>query len=575
MKNTKKKKQSKKLTEEQIIKRKDTKFRGDIKRVFTTAGFEYIKTIYKETKIGNRTVEFDAIYFYENILLICEDTGSKKTDKDHIRNKKEAFDEVESHKKEFFNWLITEFPDHKISLEKYNEEEYKIFNLYFSQTELNLTSDEIEMYSTIKFVDYKALNYFLRMGQCIKCSSKYEIFRFLGINKNCIGLSTSESSRRSLKAPIIYPKRSTGLTNDVRVVSFMMSAESLLSTCYVLRKDNWEDSIWLYQRLIDKDKIKKIRTFLANKGEAFYNNIIVALPDNITFRDDRGNTISINKIGDYEKCELEIPDEMNSIGIIDGQHRIFAHYEGNETDKLEKEIAPLRNQLHLLVTGLIFPETMSEAKRTQIQSEIFLDINSNSKPVQADVLLHIEMLKNPFSDIGLARQVIEKLNKKHPFLNMFEMSSLDGTKIKIASIVKFALRYLVTTKPVENKVSFYTYWNGDKTAFEKEDKKALKDYLEFCVNNLSTYFCAIKKNFSNDWGNEESKLLSVISINGFIIAYNRQLKTNKIKDFAFFDQIFKKLKMDFSKDNFIYTSSQYRKMSDQIIKEAFDLTLDE
>ena len=46
----------------------------------------------------------------------------------------------------------------------------------------------------------------------------------------------------------------------------MMSAEDLLNTCYVLRKDNWSESIWLYQRLIEKGKIKNIRNFLASKG---------------------------------------------------------------------------------------------------------------------------------------------------------------------------------------------------------------------------------------------------------------------------------------------------------------------
>ena len=55
---------------------------------------------------------------------------------------------------------------------------------------------------------------------------------------------------------------------------------------------------------------------------------------------------------------------------------------------------------------------MKEPERKQIQSQIFLDINDNTKKVAPNVLTHIEMVKDPFSDIGLARRVIERLNKK-------------------------------------------------------------------------------------------------------------------------------------------------------------------
>jgi DGQHR domain-containing protein len=569
------KKKKKELTDEQIIKRRDVAFQRKIKTIFVNAGFEHLNTRNEETTIGNRVMEIDSVYFYENILLICEDTGATNDIKKHIRNKNEVFDEIAKNKKQFLEWLVDCFPDYEEKLKKYDEKEYKFFNLYFYQFELNLTADELSMYSNIKFVDIKSLNYFHRMYQCIRLSSRYEIFRFLGLKKSDIGLVTNEGSKKTLQAPIIYPEKTTGINNGIRVVSFMMSAESLLNTCYVLRKDNWQDSIWLYQRLIEKEKIKKIRNFLAKKGESFYNNIIVALPNNVRFKDLEGNSITVDKIGDFEKCELEIPDEWNSICVIDGQHRIFAHYEGNANDKSEKRIADLRKQLHLLVTGLIFPSEMSNIEKTKIQSEIFLDINSNSKPVKTDILLHIEMLKNPYSDIGLARQVIERLNKERPFQNMFEMSSLDTKKIKIASIIKFALRYLVTTNPLNNKQSFYLYWNGDKEAFANQDERALEDYLNFCSKSLCLYFSAIKTNFLEYWKNPDSKLLSAISINGFIIAYTRQLKANGIKDIDFYNSKLSKLEINFSKEKFMYTSSQYRKLSDEIIEKAFDIKTDD
>lgn len=563
---------SRKLTEEQLSKRKEAAFRRKIRNTFTSAGFEYLSTMNKHIKIGHRVVELDYVFFYENIMIICEDTCASGKDKDHIRKKNEAFGEINSNFSCFLQWLIETFSEKTSSLQKYREERIQVFYLYISQNELDLTEDEQAMYMNIIFVEPQTLNYFHWISQCIKLSSRYEIFRFLGIKNEQIGFKSSDNGRTAITAPIIYPKDFTGLYNGVRVVSFMMSAEKLLSTCYVMRKDNWEESIWLYQRLIEKEKIKKIRLFLARKGEAFYNNIIVGLPDNISFIDSSNNHFSINDVGDLESCKLEIPDEMNSICVIDGQHRIFAHYEALENDKQEKIIARLRKQLHLLVTGLIFPPNMKPIDRIQIQSEIFLDINSNAKPVPPNVLLHIEMIRNPFSDIGLARRVIEKLNKQRIFLNRFELSSLDETKIKVASIIKFALRYLVTLEPVDGKASMYIYWDGDKEALAKKDEQALDDYISFCAKKLDLYFSAIRDSFKTDWNNSSSKILSVISINGFIIAYNRQLSKYGIHDdYEFYSQRFRRLSIDFSKDKFPYTSSQYHKFSNKILKEVFDL----
>ena len=578
MRKQKKKKSSNKITkqikniispEEKAQKLQDAAFRRKIRTVFTDTGFEYFKTDGKNLVIGNRTVELDFVFLFENIFLICEDTTTKRAKRDHIRNKMEAFTEINKHHGIFLEKMKGSFPECKDKFSKYLESRYKFFFLYFSQNELNLSDRERKLYPIIKFVEPRTLNYFSKISKYIRLSARYEIFRFLNLDNNDIGASSSDSTEKTITAPIIYPEDYTGLTNGVRIISFMISADILLRTCYVLRKDNWEESIWLYQRLIDKDKIKKIRRYICRKSEAFYNNIIVALPDDIKFtREANGcmEYLTIDQIGNHDTCKLIIPDRFNSLCIIDGQHRIFAHYEGEDND--EGKIALLRKRLHLLVTGLVFPKNMSQIERSQIQSEIFLDINSNAKPVPADVLLHIEMVKNPLSDIGIARQVIEKLNKDSIFRNKFGLTAVEESKIKVASIIKFALRYLVTIEPQNNK-SFFNYWKGDIDKLKQKDDNTLKEYVDFCAQNLDIYFSAIHEVFKTYWDDNESKILSVISINGFIIAYQRQLQDNGIQDRSFYIEKIKNLKIDFSKDNFKYTSSQYRKFSDEIINEAF------
>ena len=172
----------------------------------------------------------------------------------------------------------------------------------------------------------------------------------------------------------------------------------------------------------------------------------------------------------------------------------------------------------------------------------------------------------------LAQFVVEKLNKEGIFQNLFQMSSLDNGKIKTASIVRFALKYLVTASPAEEKQSLFTYWNGDKAAFNNKDEFSIQEYVAFCAGVLRAYFGAVKSNFRSEWDSETSKLLSVISINGFIIALTRQFPINGVNDFEYYKKVFEGWKMDFSNDGFQYTSSQYRKFSTKILKEAFKIS---
>jgi dgqhr domain protein len=546
-------------------------FKNKIRRIFVLSDFKHIKSEGHQFKIGNRDVELDAIFYHKNILIICEATSTRKTKdiKEHARGKEEAFKQIGNHRKEFFEWIQTEFQD--IPFPNYEENQYIIKYLYFSQYELGFGSDESNLFPSITFVEPKYLEYFNKMAQCIHKSIKYELYRFLNITNDNIGDNSTESLHRCISATIISPNETTGLSNGVRIVSFMMSAETLIKNSYVLRKDNWEASVMLYQRLIQKEKIKGIRKFLVDKEETFYNNIIVALPKDVYFLNNEQKPLSINDVGKYNVCNMMIPDKMNSICIIDGQHRVYAHYEGEDDDPDEQKIGNLRKKLHLLVTGLVFPEGMSDIQKLKIESEIFLDINANAKPVSPDVLLHIMGVKEPLSDIGLARAVIERLNKEELFLHKFELSTLETRKIKIASIIKFALKYLVTVQPNERK-SLYSFWPGNKEALLKLDDMAYNDYLDYCAKKIREYFSAVKYCFQQDWDDPNSKLLSVISINGFIIAYNRFIDKGRIEDFEFFKGKIKNLKTVFSKDSFPYTSSQYKKFSTDILEVLLQST---
>lgn len=561
------------LSSDQLLKREKRAFKTKIKSVFTGSGFTYIRTNDQEMNVGPRKVEIDSLFIYENVWLICEDTVKKTNIREHIRTKNEAMCQINEYLSDFIKELVNIAPQYIELFNKYEKDRLKIFGLYISKNEISLNKEDHELFNNLIFIGPQTLEYFQWLVKGIKFSAKNEIFRFLGIKSKDLGLVSSSSSNAEITAPIIYPKEFTGIKNKVRVVSFMMSAEDLLNTCYVLRKDNWEESIWLYQRLIDNKRLKKVREFIEKKGEAFYNNIIVGLPENIAFKDAEGNFKTIEEISTLEgNCQLIIPKELNSICVIDGQHRIYAHYESGVDNVQERRISQLRKQLHLLVTGLVFPKDMKKEEIAKIQSEIFDDINSNAKSVPQNILLQIKRIKNPIADESLAQFVIEKLNKQSIFKNKLQITSLDKGKIKTASIVRFALRYLVTVAPVDGKQSLFNYWTGDKDALLSANDTAIQEYVDFCVSILRNYFGAIAKNLKTEWDNPDSKILTVISLNGFIIALTRQLSINGIGNFAYYDKVFTGWGFDFSKEGFPYTSSQYRKFSSEILISAFKLT---
>lgn len=541
-----------------------------IYRVFHGMGFSYISTGDHEMHIGSRRIEIDSMYVYENLWLLIEDDVKEKSDMDHVRVKEEAYQEIKNNKSEFRNKLIELFPD-KDLLKKYSLERLKLFYIYIPLNGIELSEEEKSRYSDIVFMQPDDLEYFRCMVDCIHFSAITEMFRYLNVKKSDIGNLSSSNESSIINAPIIIPKEMTGLDNEVRVVSFMMCAEDLLDTCYVLRKDNWQESMWLYQRLLIKSKLQNIRSFLRDNGSAFYNNVIVALPNEVRFIDESGDYHKINEINTIDgHYRLSMPKEYNSICIIDGQHRIFAHYNSGERNKEEEDIEKLRKQLHILVTGLIFPEGMSESEKAKIESKIFLDINSNAKPVSQNVLLQIKRINNPLADESLAQYVIERMNSNGPFKGLLQISSLHESKIKTASIVRFALKYIVKIDD-NSDGTLYHYWDGSREELLHGRDSVINEYISYSVSVLNQYFSAIKSRFRDEWNDENSKLLSVISINGFLLAFQSQLHQNGVKPFEFYRDKFKDWNFDFSKEGFPYTSSQYRKFSNRILREVFEL----
>ena len=92
--------------EEQQLKRQKASFKRKIRNMFTGAGFTYIPTNDREMYIGHRKVEVDALFIFENVWLVCEDTVQTANIKDHIRTKNEAVGEIREYLPDFIGKLV-------------------------------------------------------------------------------------------------------------------------------------------------------------------------------------------------------------------------------------------------------------------------------------------------------------------------------------------------------------------------------------------------------------------------------------------------------------------------------------
>lgn len=570
------------------------KFQEKIISIFTNTGFTHFKTDKKPFNFDkDNSIEIDHVFVYENILIVCEDTilsyklsveknkEEKRKLKDklnkHKSNKKAAAYTVLSRKREFLYLLKNRFknldPDGK-----YGSNDYRFYFLYFDYMSEEATEQEKQEYEPLILVSQTTVEYFLTISSSIKRSFRYELFRFLGMKRQDYLPSEISGTNQKLLSPIIYPERWTGY-EEVRVVTFMMQPKVLLEIACVLRKDSWDGKNDLYQRLITNKRISEVRTYLAKENTMFLNNIIVTMPDNISFFDKDKRQVSIDSISTTnEQYSVDIPLEYNSMAIIDGQHRVYGFYEDIKYDEIEKQISIQRNKHSLLVTGIIYPKTQewTEERKRQFESKLFLSINRNSKQVDADTLILVQSILDPTSREGLSRKVIEEMNKAKPFEKMFKLTKMSTAPISISSIIQYALVFLVDTNQKKDKKNeplktLYHYWlekEGKPNNYELQLEDREK-YIKYCSHCISEFFKAVNSHFLTEWDNPKSKILKVIGINSLIMAYREVLPLTKgPQDSKYYELLMKGWDFHFvdtDTEKFNYSGSNYKKLANEKI----------
>lgn len=273
-------------------------------------------------------------------------------------------------------------------------------------------------------------------------------------------------------------------------------------------------------------------------------------------------TVDPGTLNETAPVIVKLPERPNSIGLIDDQHRVFAYHETRDDDA---EIAKLRIQQNLLVTGIIFPANVTNTDREKFEARLFLEINSTQMSAKSPIKQAIGLVLDPFSAESIATRLLERLGKEGPLAGLVQRYFYDKEKLKTASIVSYGLKPLVKTGGTDSMFVIWTHTNKEEVS-SGSNGEALSDYISFCTSSVNQVLGAIRQNLPKErWTTDPSvqnRVLTTTYVNSFLISIrllieNKAFKLNGIKNvFSDINNI------DFS----LYHSSQYKRMAEKIVE---------
>lgn len=564
-----KRKPKPKLTAEQ---KRAKKLKSDhiraARAVFRNAGFDRVPELAeKEISFGGQAGEFDDAYVFENLIVLLEYTTSQSADvTDHLKKKKILFRKVMDDTPGFISYLRQRFSKFDERLGKtYWPDRLMLRIVYCSYNRFE--SGIKTVVDEPIYLDYPYLKYFEKITSIIRLSAQPELLQFLKVFPGEVG-EGGKFPKKGMTEPYhgsILPEEASGYPKGYKVVSFYADAGSLLERSFVLRRSGWRGSFEAYQRMLIPSKIESIRTMLRSTGQVAVNNIIATLPSDVNPVRD-GKTVDISALSRTEPVELALPVRTNSVGLVDGQHRLYSYYRSRDDDP---EIARLRNQQNLLVTAIIYPEGTPPAERERFEASLFLSINSNQTGAPQELKQEIEVVLNPFSPTAIGKQVMQRLALFGPLEGHVETFFYDKGKLKTSSIVSYGLGPLLKLTGSDSLYTIFTH-SEKKALAEGTSQSALDAYLQFAVTNINMFLNAVRVNVGQErWTTDrarEKRLLTVTYINAFLITL-RLLVANK------YPIVFEKLKSDLQGigrfDFSSFHSSQYNRMAEKLYDRHF------
>jgi DGQHR domain-containing protein len=548
-------------------------FKRQVRSIFSRSGFKRVPEISdKEFTYKGTTSDFDDAFVYENLIVLCEYTlGNETNTGQHFKNKVHLYRKIYDEPKQFLEFYRERFPkfDESISA-NYHKDQLRLQIAYFSEHELKLAHSGLE--PRVATASRGVVQYFRSLANTIEKSARHELFNFLDIAPNEVGdKGKIDKGEAEIPHPgSLLPEVHSEFPPGYKVISFYVTPNALLRRAYVLRRDGWRDSDGLYQRMIDKRKISSIRSHLKEKRRVFVNNVVVTLPPDTRLDNTEGENTNPAAIHETTSINVKLRDRPNSVGIIDGQHRIFAYYEGVNDDI---DIAVFRDRQNILATGIIYPENTSDEVRMKFEAELFLEINSNQNSAKSDLKQAISVTVRPFSVDSIGKRVVNNLSKQGPLEGLLQRSYFETDLLKTSSMVSFALARLVKIEGNESLFKLIEQDLADRINDENdlEALEALSEYVNFCSGELRKFLGAAKANLGSDkWSiktRNGSGVLTVTAINALIILFRKVAMRDGLSSF----ETYKRKLSGLSSFKFgDYRSSQYNRMADAILRGIYD-----
>lgn len=548
----------------------------------------------KNVKFKDVESDIDDAFIYKNIFLLVEYTIAERPAV-HLEHKNYLYERIlkdEESKKSFIEYIKSIVSDnYKRDIDDYGTSTWIIKILYCSLNEVSAATKK-KANKDIKYFDYYIASYFKLLSDAIEVSARWELFHFLDIKRKLIyekGFISSADEIETVSG-LSLPNTFSNFSDGYEIMSFYAAPDFILKTCYVLRRNGWKGGLNTYQRMISPKKIKDLRKHLKDKKRVFINNIIVTLPSDVTTEVKFGKNESEKSDGDVlpMPIKITIPVKSNSIGIVDGQHRVFSYHEALDDDK---EISKLRRQQNLLITGIKFPCNVPLEEKQKFEARLFKEINSNQTSASAALKQEIERIIEPYAPSSIAMAVLDKLNQDGPLSGFIQINLFDKNKLKSASIVSFGLKPLVKLNGTD---SLYSIWPNDNkeyllkkqnnkiqgeredTEFDK-DESILMEYVKFCSDEINKLLNIIRESVTQNSGEskrydwkcgkiKDRKILSTVTINGFLKLLGILIEKKKNFDDEKIKESLKELsEFEFSK----YSSSHYKKMAEELFNEYF------
>lgn len=556
-------------SEERKRRAQERAFKRQARTIFDKTGFKRIAEVAdKEFSFQSSTSDFDDCYISENLIVFNEYTLSNESGTgEHFKNKAHLYKKILDNPGTFLEFMCEKFSDLKSAISsKYHASQLRLRIVYFSKFELK--SEHADLEPRVVKAPPAVRHYFRSLASDIERSAKFELADWLQLPAEEIGRD-GEFPTPDSEDPYpgsLLPEAHSEFPKGYKIVSFYVTPGALLKRAYVLRHDGWRDDAGLYQRMIDRKKIRSIRAYLKSERRVFVNNVIVTLPHDTRLDNLEGEEVNAAELDKTTPVVVKLRNRHGSLGIVDGQHRVFSYFEAVKDDS---EIALFRGRQNMLATGIIYPPQISDFEKRVFEARLFLEINSKQNSAKSDLKQAITAIISPFADEALAQMVISKLARSGPLEGLVQKSYFDTNVLKTSSTVSFALARMMR---IEGDEAIIQLAPAElQTALEdKTDVASTQEIVQFAVTEINKFLGAIRATLPTDEWRIKSKkaggILSVTTVNAFLILFRKVYMRDGLGDFVAYKKNLSKLTRAHLTN---YHSSQYNRMAENLLKNVY------